>query len=208
MTEILSLTIKPDQLYLFSPFFQQGVIIKTLVGCSIKDLLVRHLAITPEFAESRIQTVFLDGKAVDDLDHAVIQDGSTLALSGALPGLVGATLRRGGFFASLRHSITHRSEAPSVQQKKGRIVLKLFNLLVPELGPFLLTKGVWIKKEDLDRFLGGLTSDFQKGSLEAAKNGRKLDVNSWVELVRPMKNDLIFLKLDTTSSTDAAERGI
>ncbi len=84
MEKSLSLTLRPDGLKTFFPFFQQGVIIKTPVGCSLKELLLQHLGISPEYAESRIQTIFLDGKAVDNLEKALIRNGSTLALSGAL----------------------------------------------------------------------------------------------------------------------------
>ncbi len=60
--------IKSESATSFFPFLQQGVIIKTKVGRSIKDLLLGHLNLSPEYVEARIQTVFLDGKAVDDLD--------------------------------------------------------------------------------------------------------------------------------------------
>jgi hypothetical protein len=42
----------------------------------------------------RVSTVCLDGHPVDDLDACLLGDGSRLALSGALPGLAGACLRR------------------------------------------------------------------------------------------------------------------
>jgi hypothetical protein len=160
MEKTLSLTLRPDSLKTFYPLFQQGVIIKTLVGCSIKDLLFRHLGITPEYLETRIQTLFLNGKAVDNPDKAFVRDGSTLALSGAMPGLVGATLRRGGTYASLRQAITLSEGEGAVPQKEGRVTLKLFNLLVPELGPLLMAKGFWIKGEDLDQCVKNQQGEF------------------------------------------------
>jgi hypothetical protein len=178
MEQTLTLTVKESGFHYFFPLFQKGVSIKTLVGENIKELLSLQLEIPPEYVEKRIQTIFLDGKAVDDLGEAVVRNGSTLALSAAMPGLVGATLRRGGAFASLRRAITFSEGGEAIPQKEGRIILKLFNLLVPELGPCLLAKGIWIKGEDLNRFLGGLTKDFWGECQEAVMNRRKIEVPS------------------------------
>ena len=194
MGKSLSLTLKPNLLYLFSPLLQKGVIIITKVGCSIKDLLSRDLGITPEYMESRIQTVFLNGKAVDDLDSAIIHDGSTLALSGALPGLVGATLRRKGTYASLRRAITLSEEEGPVSQKQGRVVVKLFNLLVPELGPHLLAQGVLISGEDLDQFLKERNEEFWNGCLTGRVNGKEIDWKTLRKISWSPDDELVLLK--------------
>jgi hypothetical protein len=173
MEQTLNLTLKKSGLHHFSPLFQQGIILKTLVGGNIKDLLSLQLEMTPEYVEKRIQTIFLDGKAVDNLEEAVVRDGSSLALSAAMPGLVGATLRRGGAFASLRRAITFSQSGETISQKEGRITLKLFNLLVPELGPPLLAKGIWLKGEFLNQFLGSLKKEFWEDCREVVKNGEK-----------------------------------
>jgi hypothetical protein len=176
MAKTLSITLNPKLLYLFHPILQQGVIINTLVGRTIKDLLSQTLGITPEYMENRIQTVFLDGKAVDDLDSAVIHDGSVLALSGALPGLVGATLRRGGTYASLRRAITLSGEKADVPRKEGRVVVKLFNILVPELAPVLLAHGFWLTGGELERFLEERDEKFWNGCEHILVEGRETDV--------------------------------
>jgi hypothetical protein len=204
MGKSLSLTLKPDLLYLFSPLLQQGVTIKTEVGCSIKDLLSRDLGITAETMESRIQTVFLDGKAVDDLDSALIHDGSTLALSGALPGLVGATLRRGGTYASLRQAITLSSVKEPVLQKEGRVVIKLFNLLVPELGPLLLAQGVWISGKDLDQFLKERDEGFWKGCETVQVDNRKIDVTTLKDIKWSHNQEPVLVKITLASSDSKA----
>jgi hypothetical protein len=123
MGKTLTLTVNPDLLNPFFILFQQGVKMKTTVGSSIKTWLLQYLGITSEYITGRIQTVFLDGKAVDDIEATVIRDGSNLSLSGALPGLVGATLRRGGAYASLRSSITHPVDKEIISQKEGWITV-------------------------------------------------------------------------------------
>ncbi len=200
MEKSLSLTLNPDLLYLFSPLLQQGVIIKTEVGCSIKNFLSRDLGITPEYMENRIQTVFLDGKAVDDLDSAIIHEGSTLALSGALPGLVGATLRRGGTYASLRQAITLSKEKEAIPQKEGRVVVKLFNLLVPELGPHLLARGVWISGEALDKFLKENGVGFRTGCQTIQADGQDLDFPTLLKIKWSENKNPILLKIKSASS--------
>jgi hypothetical protein len=175
MEKTLSLTLRPDGLKTFFPIFQQGVIIKTQVGCSIKDLLYRDLGITSDYLETRIQTLFLDGKAVDNPDKAIVRDGSTLALSGAMPGLVGATLRCGGTYASLRQAITLSERSESVPQQEGQVTLKLFNLLVPEITPLLAAREFWIKGEDLEQFLKHQKGDLRADWSHVQVDGQEID---------------------------------
>ena len=201
MEQTLYLTLNKNNLHHFFPLFQQGVIIKILTGWTIKDLLTLHLEIPLEYVENRIQTIFLDGKAVDNLGEAMVRDGSILALSAAMPGLVGATLRRGGAFASLRRSITFSEGGQAIPQKEGRIVLKLFNLLVPELGPRLLAKGIWLKGEDLNRFLGGLKKDFWEEGWDAAKNGQKIIRPSDRSAPLFTNGDLVLLRVSSINSS-------
>jgi len=59
------------------------------VGLSVKKVLCEQWGISPEYLDKRVKTIFLNGNAVDDIDKAILQDGSTLALSAAMPGLAG-----------------------------------------------------------------------------------------------------------------------
>ena len=90
--------VTPSRLRIFHFLLQQGLRIETPVGGSVQDFLIRQLGLNPEVIDEKIQTIFLNGKAVDDPGQAFLTDGASLALSGALPGLVGATMRRGGFY--------------------------------------------------------------------------------------------------------------
>jgi hypothetical protein len=181
MEKTLQLKVRKSLLPLFLPIFQKGVIIKTQAGESIRDLLFNSLEISDEYMEKRIQTVFLNGKAVDNLAATALSDGSTLALSAAMPGLAGATLRRGGTFASLRQAITLKTGNEPVLKKEGFVILKLFNLLVSELGPSLLARGVWLKGEELKPLLEILKNDLDEGGEE-----RPIDFEN---------EDLIFLNV-------------
>jgi len=69
------------------------------VGCSIRDLLCGQLALQDEYLDNRIHTFFLNGKAVDDVDSTLVTGGAVLALSSAMPGIMGDCLRKGGLYA-------------------------------------------------------------------------------------------------------------
>jgi hypothetical protein len=133
----------------FRTLFQQGVGVTIQTGTSLEDLLCCQWQIDRDYVMNRISTLFLDGKPVDDLPAAIVRDGATLALSGAMPGLIGATMRRGGVLASFRSGITYRPASETPGSFKGRITLKLFNLLIDELGPGFLARGIWVPRRRL-----------------------------------------------------------
>ena len=148
-------TVAPSKVKTFHFLLQQGLRIETPLGGSVQDFLVRQLGMDPEVIDEKIQTIFLNGKVVDDPVQAFLTDGALLALSGALPGLVGATMRRGGFYASLRDPITFQGGLGFQGSQKGAIVLKLFNILLKDLGPQILENGFMIEESKLLDFLRG-----------------------------------------------------
>jgi len=172
----------------FSSFFQilqAGFILKALVGCSIKSFLTQQLGVSPEYITERIQSVFLEGRPVDDLDSAVIHDGSHLSLSAAMPGLVGATMRRGGFYGALRSSITYKESGSPCEIAEGCVHLKLFNLLMKELGPDIFKMGIYLSSSHLAEFLSGQPLEFWQGCKEILLNEKPvrrdlLDKENWL----------------------------
>ncbi len=140
------------------------------VGGSIGSFLRGDLCLEKGFVDKMIQTVFLDGMPVDDIEGVNIKQGSTVALSGPMPGVAGATLRRGGYYGSMRKEISCRPEAPGGDLKKGTVIIKLFNVLTESLGPGLLEKGVGVRGRDL----GALLRD-QETLLTRAFGARELD---------------------------------
>jgi hypothetical protein len=155
------LTLDKKSLILFTPLLQRGVQVKVQVGGSLRRLLEDQFGLTPEYMKERVKTVFLDGKPVDDWDTALIQDGSVLALSAAMPGLAGATLRRGGVFAGMRSQITHRDKESPISPEEGWVMVKLFNLLIPELGPLFLQRGILLSREEFAELRDSLPGDFR-----------------------------------------------
>jgi hypothetical protein len=137
----------------------------------VAEFLIHQLGLTPQYVEERIQTVFLDGKPVDDLTSAVVLPAATLTLSAAMPGLAGAALRRGGFFAPMRYQISLRGGLQPALKESGRITLKLFNVVAEDLASNLLARGVWIQTSTLDRFLQRQTEAFWEDCAQLALDG-------------------------------------
>ena len=179
----------------FFQFLQQGFRVKVQTGCTVKSLLCEQLGLDSEYIERRIKTLFLDGKPVDDVNSAIVRDGSTLALSAAMPGLVGAVLRRGGFYASMRSTISHREETDAERlQENGMVSLKLFNILLKEIGPAFLKKGIWIHGKDLQNFIEGKSDDFWAGCKKAILDDKEWDLKTLPEIKWPAKD--VFLRLE------------
>ena len=131
--------------------------------------------------------------SVLNLSYPFIRFGSRLALSAAMPGLVGATLRKGGFYAGLRSQISFTEEKKPLFKGRGKIVLKLFNRVAEDLGPAFLEKGVWIKGLELGEFFLMQSEDFWAGCEALSVNSEKADLDSlsnvkWTE-------DLVFIRI-------------
>lgn len=177
----LDLVIASGWTSAFHPFLQKGVGVGTPVGIGLRAFLCLELGLTPEYVDTAVQTVFLNGRAVDDLDTALIESGSTLALSAAMPGLLGATLRRGGFYAAMRSQISYR---PPVERGlgAGRITVKVFNLLLEEAGRVLLERGVWVDSKELQGLFGSAPEGFWAAIQESKLDGRSIatpDLRKW-----------------------------
>ncbi|WP_236891536.1 hypothetical protein [Desulfoluna limicola] len=147
----LILTLDDATMSSFVPLLQKGVQVKAQLGRSMKHLLCEQYGVNPEYLTERIQTIFLDGKVVDNVETTTVKGGAIIALSAAMPGLAGATLRTGGLLAAFRDGLTHEEDLEAVDSHElGMVTVKLFNLLVRELGPVLLEKGVWVTREDAE----------------------------------------------------------
>jgi len=169
--ETVALHLDTSQLNSFFPLLQQGVTVPAIIGCTLKSLLCDQLAIPADYVTDRVTTIFLNNHPVDDLEHAMVHDGSRIALSAAMPGLVGATMRRGGFYAALRQGISLVAESGAAAGKHGTVRVKLFNLLLPELGPLVLARGLILEHDELSKLLQNLSGLPEESPLSA---GRRL----------------------------------
>jgi hypothetical protein len=165
------LKLESRLLGVFHPLLQEGVRVRARVNCSVREFLCGQLGASPEYVQGRIQTLFLDGRPVDDEGTALLVDGATLALSGAMPGLAGATLRKGGYFSSLRYQISHAGGTVASRPVDGTVTVKLFNTVLKEMAPLLLSRGVLVPGTRIGELLAGQGKFFREGCKEIEIDG-------------------------------------
>jgi len=148
------LTIKEARLPVFYQLLAAGFQVRAPVGCGVRDLLQQGLGLDAAYVEDKIQTVFLNGRAVDDFDRTEVPDGAVLALSSAMPGLVGAVFRRQSPLAGMRGVSVAAGACSSIGSRpEGWITLKLFNRVAGDLGPDFLAAGIRLPAGRLAGFL-------------------------------------------------------
>lgn len=145
----LIVTLKRVRLNAFYPLLQQGVWVPSRVGVPLEELLVNQWGVDAGYVSSRITTIFVNSRAVDNVATTMVNGGGVVALSGAMPGLVGATMRRGGFYAAMRGTMTYSTDTGAGGCGIDRVRVKLFNLLLDELGPGFLSRGIIISAADI-----------------------------------------------------------
>jgi hypothetical protein len=167
--------------YLFFPILQKGLEVEIPSDPHIRRLLEKQFGITEENAIRRIQTLFLNGQPVDDLDSVILRNGDCLALSAAMPGLVGATMRAGGLLAGLRRSISFHPEQMVHHPQGGEMCIKLFNLLIKELGPGLLSRGALITVDEMQHLIRDLLQLSDPTSVSVSLNGHPISLQGLLD---------------------------
>ncbi len=132
---------------IYSLFSGYGFFIDVPAGTSIGDLLRQHLGLAADDIENHVKTILYDGRPVDDVEGWRIEGPSTIALSGALPGLFGAAFRRQGKYAALRPRCAPDSIKGQTETGPIQVTIKLFNLCSRTIGPKLLQNGIKMPSE-------------------------------------------------------------
>ncbi len=145
----LSLEVEPDLPRIFYPLLEQGITIRGTVGCTVQNFLEVVMKLDQQYIRERIQTIFLNFRPVDDLRTAILMDGSHVALSTAMPGLLGATMRKSGRYAAFRSEITQKREEVSCSETQGSVIVKMFNMVAGEIGPKVLKNGFFTDSKKL-----------------------------------------------------------
>lgn len=187
----ISLTLNPKGILIFFQLLEQGFIVKGQIGCSVKEFLCGNMLIEQEYLDGRIQTIFLNGKPVDNVDAAIVKDGSSISLSAAMPGLVGATMRRGGALAGMRSGISHVPAQNSSGSYEGKVTIKFFNLILRELGPDFLNRGIIIDGMTFSGFIGSNGRIIEAELLSAEKDGIKISTEELFNIKWEDKAELL-----------------
>ena len=155
------------------PLLQRGCHVRVQTGCTLRELLCGDFGISPDYIKHDIKVIFIDYSPVDNLDTAIIKDGTILALSAAMPGLVGAAMRRDGL-SWMRADITYQDDGSEQVQHEGVIQVKLFNQVMADLGESFLRRGLYAKSSSLTHFLGKFTDNFWQECGEITRNGEAI----------------------------------
>lgn len=148
----LRLAVVSDALPLFTTVLQSGIEIKTSQGETLARFLSNFPGFTAEYLADTVQTIFLNGTAVDDLSLPLTGSNPVLALSAAMPGLAGAIFRRNSFHSALRTE-TKSLQSGVVLQDSISVTLKLFNSIARDRGEELLKAGLCMRADLLANFL-------------------------------------------------------
>jgi hypothetical protein len=179
----LTLTVSGSAVSRFFPILGEGLLVKGPGGESVEGFLQKAVGVSPAYLKDRVQTVFLGGRALDDFSTAVVGDGDVLALSAAMPGLAGAVLRRGGFYAAMRRPISHEGGGAAAAGAEITVTLKLFNLVARDLGPGLLGRGILLPGSRLKDFIARQGRWIWAGCTAVSAGGRPLDAAEVVGLL-------------------------
>jgi hypothetical protein len=195
----IDLTLSAAKIDRFTTLLQSGIKLPVTAGMSLGVFIDSLPGFDIDYVSNVIQTIFLDGNAIDDLEYPLTRHDHVLALSAAMPGLAGAIFRRNSLCAALRT----RSDNLNATEKgdhKLFILLKLFNTIALEKGGMLLQSGGIFSGKTLFSFfqqrpflLDAITSVDFDGKMQAAQ-----------DLLPSLSNEKqYYLKINTTKQQDS-----
>ena len=93
----------------------------------------------------------------------------------------------------MRSTISYKEETQGEISHQGWVGIKLFNLLIPEMAPFLLKRGVWIERKDFHELIEKLPSRFWSGCVEFRFDGEK---SGQSELLHSAWGEKVFVRIE------------
>lgn len=136
----LEISAPAETMMRFSTLLQSGI---TLYGQTMQSigLFLENLpGFSIDYLSDRVQTIFIDGDAVDNLERQFSKTKHVIALSAAMPGLAGAIFRRHSLCAALRTAAS-ATGSETEHGKQCEVQLKLFNVIAQEKGSLILQQG-------------------------------------------------------------------
>jgi len=193
LTQKVQITIEQESFSLICALLSYGFKLEVQVGCSLLDMLCNKIGINEKYLNEKVQTVFLNGKVVDDFSDEIVKDESVIALSSAMPGLVGAVFRKGGILASMRSKHIPQKKHESINNYSiGHVTLKLFNLIASDLGADFFRKGICIKGHHFIRYVKSKQALLEKVCKRIKINGEKHEAVDILLICRP-EADIVLL---------------
>ncbi len=176
------LTVERQNIGSYTTILQSGIFLESFVGQSIGVFLNNLPSFEMDYIVNRIQTIFLDGNAIDNMEAIFTKTNSVLAISAAMPGLAGAIFRKKSLHAALRTSSAEAVQQSSSGQKL-MVCLKLFNMISTEKGAAILEKG--------GIFPGNILMNFFNQRPSLKKNIIHIELNK-----KPMTTEIFWSQLN------------
>ncbi len=193
------LTVLPAEVSRLTTLLQSGISLKASIGMPVGLFLSDLPGFDQNYLNEKVQTIFLDGSAIDDLQRSLSRPCHVLALSAAMPGLAGAIFRKNSLCAALRTRM-HSSAAAGADGGETVVRLKLFNAIAREKGGALLRDGGVFTGAALLRFLGDHPSILQN-ALGARYDGSGVQP---LQLLSAIRDDSdYFLTITTTAREES-----
>jgi len=185
----LELNLPATALPGFASLLQHGVLFPIQKPTPLLSFLITLPGFSADYIEENVQTIFINGVAADSLNKEMV-DGTTVALSAAMPGLAGAIFRRQGVHGSLRSKQV--TDAPPVQSGAGFLILKFFNSIATDRVKDLLQEGVLVSGKALVRF-AQMREHLFESPICLKLDGQEVPYTNLLEKVK--KLDLIEVRL-------------
>jgi hypothetical protein len=163
----------PDGTKRLASLLQRGILIPCSGSTDLESLLLLLPGCDRDYIGSRIETIFVNGVAIDSLT-TILHPGATVGLSAAMPGLAGAIFRKGGMHASLRsRPISTRKTQPEA----ASITVRLFNQVAADLAGPILGRGAIMRGAALARFVRNRASQLLAGGGTMTLDGSPVSRN-------------------------------
>jgi len=186
----------PDTIVnLFRPELQKGFYISSHQGSTVFTFLTGSCGISENYISEKVKTVLIDGGPVDDIFNIEIKEGGVCAVSGAMPGIVGAMMRIGSPYAAMRESITARPRRSSETGKEIVVELKLFNVVLSDMGLYFLKKGILLGRKRVYDFFKKNGDELYSVCREVMLNGLPVENRKIMEDKFSGISELVILKV-------------
>lgn len=182
----IKITVAENRLSLMRLVFGYGIRFEAPAGTRVSDFLQQALCTDADYIENRIQTLFMDGRAVDDPESEEIHSPCTLAVSAAMPGVFGAAFRKQGTYSGLRRHCSQIRQNQENRVKQGRLVavtVKCFNQVAADLGDELLEAGVVMDLRDFLDFWARQGSILEKDNAAVSVNTTRIHAGEVTEML-------------------------
>lgn len=182
----IKITVAENRLSLMRLVFGYGIQFEVSAGTRVSDFLQQALCTDADYIENRIQTLFMDGRAVDDPESEEIHNPCTLAVSAAMPGVFGAAFRKQGTYSELRRHCSEIRQNQENRVKQGKLVavtVKCFNQVAADLGDELLEAGVVMDLKDFLDFWARQGSILEKDNAAVSVNNTRIHAGEVTEML-------------------------